>query len=158
LLQVVGISEMLVSGDPTDVLVTYSLGSCIGLAVYDPVLHVGALIHCMLPLSSIDLQKAQRNPFMFTDTGVSALLKELFGRGATRNRLIAKVAGASNLLDDQNRFNIGQRNMAVLRKILWKNGILLAKEDVGGSIPRSVYFHVVDGRTVVRASGQEYEL
>ena len=89
----VGISEMKASDQPDDVITTYSLGSCVGLSLYDPVARVGGLIHCMLPLSRIDPQKAEANPCMFTDTGIPALLRLVLGMGAQRDRLIAKVAG-----------------------------------------------------------------
>ncbi len=154
----IGISEMKVSNRPDDVLVTYSLGSCVGLSLFDPVAGVGGLIHCMLPLSKIDAAKAQAKPCMFTDTGVPALLQAVFDLGAERRNLIAKVAGAASLLDDKGLFKIGERNYTVLRKVLWKNNILIAGEDVGGTAARTVYLFMDSGRTIVRSGGRETEL
>lgn len=154
----VGISDMKVTNRRDDVLVTYSLGSCVGLSLYDPVACVGGLIHCMLPVSKIDLAKAQANPYMFTDTGVPALIQAVFNLGAERRNLIAKVAGAGSLLDEKGLFKIGERNYTVLRKVLWKNSILIAAEDVGGSKARTVYLYMDSGRTVIRSGGQESEL
>ncbi len=154
----VGISEMKVSTEPGDVLVTYSLGSCVGLAVYDPVACIGGLIHCMLPLSKIDPAKAAATPAMFTDTGVPALLQEMLNRGASKRRLIAKVAGAAALMDEKGMFKIGERNFTVLRKILWKNDILIAAEETGGTIARTLYLYMDTGRTVIKSQGQEHEL
>lgn len=155
---IVGISDMKVSSDPADVLVTYSLGSCVGLVLYDPQIRVGGMVHCMLPQSSLDLEKAKTNPFMFTDTGVGALLQALFNLGAARTRLVAKVAGAGNPVDTNNFFNIGARNMAVLRKMLWKNSLMLKGEDTGGTAPRNLLLYVANGRTVVKCGGTEREL
>jgi chemotaxis protein CheD len=149
---------MKISDQPDDVLVTYSLGSCVGLALYDPVLRVGGMIHCMLPLSEIDPAKAQANPCMFTDTGVPALMTALLDMGAQKKRLIAKVAGAAKLLDEQGTFKIGERNYIVLRKILWKNDILIAAEDTGGNKTRTLSLHLDTGRTMVKSQGQEVEL
>jgi len=149
---------MKVSDRPDDVLVTYSLGSCIGLALFDPVACVGGMIHCMLPLSRIDPTKARANPHMFTDTGVPALVQALFDRGAERKRLVAKAAGAASLLDEKGMFKIGERNYTVLRKVLWKNNILIANEDVGGTIARTMYLHMADGRTVIKSKGKEWDL
>lgn len=149
---------MRVSQEPEDVLATYSLGSCIGVSLYDPQLQLGGLIHCMLPMSSIDQVKAKATPWMFADTGMTCLLQALFDRGAARSRLIAKVAGAGNPVDDKNIFNIGARNLAVLRKVLWKNSILLKGEDTGGTCPRNLYLHVASGRTTIRTGREEYEL
>lgn len=154
----VGISEMKVSSDPGEVLVTYALGSCVGLTLYDPVTRTGGLLHSMLPLSKIDPAKASRNPHMFVDTGVSALIQALFDHGAQRKDLVAKVAGASNIMDANGVFNIGERNHTVLRKVLWKNNILVSGEDVGGSSPRTMYLHLDTGRTVLKVQGAEKEI
>src|SRR5476649_809063 len=89
----VGISEMIVERDTDNVIVTYSLGSCLGVAVFDPVARVGGMIHCMLPLSKIDPVKAQALPAMFVDTGIPALLQACFDLGADRSRLRLSVAG-----------------------------------------------------------------
>ena len=155
---IVGISDMKVSTDPSEVLATFALGSCVGLSLFDPATGAGGLIHCMLPLSKIDAAKAERNPLMFVDTGVGVLLQALFDMGAQRKNLVAKVAGASRIMDANNTFNIGERNHTVLRKVLWKNGILVSGEDVGGSAPRTMYLHMDTGRTVLKMGGEEKEI
>lgn len=155
---VVGISEMKVSDQPGDVLITYSLGSCIGLALYEPRLKIGGLIHCMLPLSKIDPVRAGERPCMFTDTGVPKLLGAMLDMGAEKRNLIAKVAGAANLLDDNRSFNIGERNQVILRKLLWKNQILIQAEETGGSKARTLSLDLSTGTTLLRAGGIEYEL
>ena len=151
--QTVGIAEMIVTNKADDVLVTYSLGSCVGIACYDPEICVGSLIHCMLPLSKIDPTKAKNNPYMFTDTGVSAMLQSLFNIGAQRKRLVVKVAGGSSLLDEKGMFKIGERNYTVLRKVLWKNNIMIDAEDVGGNSSRTMYLHMNTGETVIKSGG-----
>lgn len=158
MLQTVSVSEMQISNTPTDVLVTYSLGSCAGLSLYDPAAEVGGLIHCMLPLSKIDREKAKANPQMFVDTGVPDLLQKMFNLGAQRKRIIAKVAGCAQLLDEKKLFRIGERNYTVLRKVLWKNDILIAAEDIGGSSPRTMFLYMETGVTILKVRGQEVEL
>ncbi|HOZ46096.1 MAG TPA: chemotaxis protein CheD [Candidatus Hydrogenedentes bacterium] len=155
---VIGIGEMKTSTNPDDVLVTYSLGSCVGLSLYDPTRGIGGLIHCMLPLSKIDPDKARGNPERFTDTGVLCLLQALLDLGAERSRLIAKVAGAASLLDEKGLFRIGERNHTVLRKVLWKNNILIDGEDVGGTAARTMYLYMNSGTTIIRSAGQETKL
>lgn len=157
-MRVVGVSEMAVTANPGEVLATYALGSCVGLTLFDPEAQVGGMIHAMLPLSRIDPAKAGRNPQMFVDTGVPALLQALFDMGAQRKSLVAKVAGASCIMDADGVFDIGGRNHTVLRKILWKNNILLAAEDVGGSLPRTLFLHMDTGRTVLRKAGGDTEI
>ena len=155
---VIGIAEMKVTSAPEDVLVTYSLGSCVGVSLYDPAARIGGMIHCMLPLSKIDAAKAEANPCMFTDIGVTMLLQTMFDAGAERRRLVAKVAGASSLLDDKGLFKIGERNYTVLRKVLWKNNIMVAGEDVGGAVSRTMHLYMDSGRTTIKSGGKEVEL
>ena len=155
---VIGIAEMAVSNNPDDTLVTYSLGSCLGVAIHDPALKIGGMIHCMLPLSKVDPEKAAERPAMFVDTGLPLLLTELFQLGMTRSRAIIKVAGSASVLDIKDLFRIGERNYTVLRKILWKNNMLIAAEDVGGSISRTIRLEIETGKFVVRSQGTEIEL
>ncbi len=155
---IVGVADMKVSSHPEDVLVTYSLGSCIGMTVYDPALRIGGMLHCMLPLSKIDQDKARANPAMFADTGVSLLLKQLSDRGEERRRLIVKLAGAAELLDAKGLFKIGERNYTIARKVLWKNDILIAAEDVGGSKARTMSLQIATGLTKLKSGAEEWEL
>jgi chemotaxis protein CheD len=140
-------------GHAGDVLVTHALGSCLGLMVYDPVAKLGGLLHAMLPLSSIDPQKAQANPAMFVDTGVPRLFNTLFEQGAQPGRLVVKAAGCGSPMNTSEVFKIGERNYAVLRKLLAKNNILLLTEDVGGSISRTIHFDLASGQIVLSSNG-----
>ncbi len=155
---IVGISEYAVSSDPSERLVTYSLGSCVGLALHDPIVGVAGLLHAMMPTAKADPVKAAATPAMYVDAGATTLLQELFDRGATRANLVAKVVGAASQLDPANLFRIGERNHLVVRRVLWKNGVLIAGEDVGGTISRSVFLDVGTGRTTVKSSGEFKEV
>lgn len=146
------------STEAEDTVITYSLGSCIGLTLFDTEKRIGGLVHCMLPLSKIDAAKATANPFMFIDSGVTAFLQALFDLGAQRKTLVAKVAGGAQIMDDKGLFNIGERNNTVVRKMLWKNNILISGEDVGGSVPRTMSLNLSTGRTALKVSGEEWEL
>ncbi len=156
--RIIGISDLAVSDSADDVFITYSLGSCVGLTLYDPDLKVGGMLHAMMPVSTMDPARADRHPGMFTDTGVAALLQGLFDLGASRKRLIAKVAGAAAQMDQNGMFRIGERNQMVLRRVLWKNDILLAAEDVGGSVSRTLLLEMATGRTLVKCNGSLREL
>ncbi|MEA1996021.1 MAG: chemotaxis protein CheD [Gemmatimonadota bacterium] len=155
---VVDISGMAVSSKPNDVVITYSLGSCLGLVVFDPVARVGGMVHCMLPLSRIDTEKAKAKPGMFVDTGVPALLEKAFKLGAQKKRIVLKAAGCAHLLDDKNLFRIGERNHTVLRKLLWKNNLLLESEQIGGSISRTLRLYLATGEVTVATGGKETAL
>lgn len=154
----VDIADMAVSNRPGDELVTYSLGSCLGVSIYDPEIKVGGMIHCMLPLSSVDGDKAKEKPFMFVDTGVVQLLNELFQLGLQKKRAIVKVAGCSQILDKQGLFRIGERNYTVFRKILWKNGMMINNEDIGGDASRTIRLDIETGKFTLKKGGQTVEM
>lgn len=118
---IVGISDIKVSNNAQDILVTYALGSCIGIVVFDPVAKVGGMLHYMLPDSNLDQNKAKENPAMFADTGIPLLFKSCYKLGAEKKRMLVKVAGGASILDDTNYFRIGQKNIMAMRKIFWKN-------------------------------------
>ncbi len=156
---IVGVAEMKTSTDPASTIVTHALGSCLGITVYDPAAQVGGMLHVMMPQSNINPEKARLNPFMFVDTGVPKFFQAVFAAGADRSRLVVKVAGGANVNSKgEDRFAIGKRNMVILRKLLWKNGILLSGEDVGGSKPRTMYLDVGNGRVWLVSGGTETEL
>jgi len=155
---VVDIADLQVSNDPRVELVTYSLGSCIGLAIWDPETRVGGMIHYMLPEASISPDKAKAKPAMFADTGIPALFRAVYRLGAAKHRLIVKVAGGSSLLDDKGTFNIGKRNYLTLRKLFWKNGILIDSEHVGEQLSRTLRMDIGTGRTTISVKGKEIEL
>jgi chemotaxis protein CheD len=156
---VIGISDMKVSNSPEDVLITYSLGSCIGLVIWDPVVKVGGMLHYMLPDCNLDRSRAEKNPCMFADTGIPKLFKEVYKFGAIKNRLVVKVVGGSQIMDESGMFNIGKRNYLALRKIFWKNRVLISKEDIGGVVNRTISLDVATGLTILKVSGRgEFEL
>jgi len=155
---VVGISDMKVSNNPEEVLITYSLGSCLGVIIYDPHARVAGLLHSMLPLSKIDPHKAKTAPYMFVDTGIPLLFKEAYKLGADKKNIIVKAVGCSSLLDEKGFFKIGERNFTVLRKLLWKNNILIEKQDIGGSQSRTVSISIESGDVKIKSGGREYLL
>jgi chemotaxis protein CheD len=158
-LVVVGVADCQVSGEPASVLVTYALGSCIALLVHDPVAKVAGMLHYMLPESSLDLAKAEKNPYMFADTGIPRLFHGVYRLGAEKRRLVVTAVGGAQVMDREGTFNIGKRNHLALRKILWKAGVLLHNEDVGGIVSRTVRMETSTGKIMLRrAEEPEHEL
>ncbi|MCB2182823.1 MAG: chemotaxis protein CheD [Desulfobulbaceae bacterium] len=156
---IVGISDMKISNNPKDTLITYSLGSCIGVVIWDPAVKVGGLLHYMLPESKLDRARAQQNPYMFADTGIPALFKDSYELGAVKSRLIVRVVGGSQLLDPTGLFSIGKRNYLIMRKLFEKNKITVSKEDIGGSVNRTVSLDIGTGRVLLKVSGKgEFEI
>lgn len=156
---VIGISDCQVSAEPDSELVTYALGSCIAVSVWDPLRRIAGLLHFMLPESSMDAQKAEANPCMFADSGIERLVKAACEKGADRRRLVVRLARGAQVLDPQGVFNIGKRNYQAARKMLWKYGMLIASEAVGGEVSRTVRLTAESGRLRVReGNGTEREL
>lgn len=150
---VVGVADMLVSNDSSAEIVTFSLGSCLGVTIYDPFKKIGGLLHLMLPDSRIDSAKAMTAPYMFVDTGVPRLFHAAYNLGADRNRLIVKVAGGAQLLDQQGIFNIGARNFDALEKLLAQNGLKAHAVDVGGLSSRTVWLDLTTGDVSIKTPG-----
>jgi chemotaxis protein CheD len=140
-------------GQMPDILVTDALGSCLCLTVYDLVSEVGGLLHAMLPLSKINLQKADINPFMFVDTGIPALFQALYAQGIEKDNLVVKAIGCGNPMGSREVFKIGKRNYSVLQEMLIKDGIRLAAEDVGGTASRTVQLDLASGQTIISSNG-----
>ncbi len=155
--QIVVVADMKI-GQKGDVLVTHALGSCLGLMVYDPVAQIGGLLHAMLPLSKINHEKAEANPFMFVDTGVTKLFSKLYELGGKKTRFKVKAAGCSSPLGSNEMFKIGERNYLVLKKLLWKNNILINAEDIGGASSRTVYFDLSKGKVTIKCDGEKRSL
>ncbi len=150
---IVGVSDMKVSNQPGDMVVTYSLGSCIGLVLYDPVARVGGILHYMLPESALDKEKAANRPFMFADTGIPRIFKQAYKFDAIKKRMKVSVFGGAQILDQKGFFNIGKRNHMALKKIFFKNNVLVDHEEVGGNVNRTVRLEIKTGDIYVKTSG-----
>jgi chemotaxis protein CheD len=154
----VDIADLQVSADPDAVLVTYALGSCIAVILYDPGRRVGGMIHYMLPLSSCSPEKAKSRPAMFADTGIPLLFHSMYALGCNKRDLVVKVVGGGAPLDDNGVFEIGPRNHTMVRKMLWKAGVAIAAEDTGGKLSRTPKLYVDTGRVTIRSQEAEREL
>ncbi len=154
-----GVAEMKLSASPDDLIVTHALGSCLSIAVHDPVVRIGGLVHVMMPQGNVNPEKAEANPFMFVDTGIPAFFREIYRGGGLKGRLVVKVAGGANVHNsDNDRFAIGKRNYIVLKKLFWKNSILIDAEDTGGTIARTMYLEIGSGRVWLSTAGVEKQL
>ncbi len=146
---------MVASNDASAELVTYSLGSCLGLIIYDPGRKVGGLLHAMLPDSRINLDKAASAPNMFVDTGVPRLFHTVYNLGADRGNLIIKAAGGAQFLDAGGVFNIGDRNQNALIALLQRNGFHLHARDLGGVSSRTVRLDMMTGKVTIQSPGSQ---
>lgn len=150
---VVGIADMkMLRGEGE--LITYALGSCIGICLYDPVIKLAALVHIMLP---INMETGRKNPMKYADTGIRETLKQMESQGARRVRIVAKIAGGAKMFEVSgggSLGNIGQRNIESVHLNLKKEGIRLLKEDVGGTSARTLWFDAATGQGHIRSYGK----
>lgn len=159
--KVVGVADLKVSNVPGERLITYALGSCLGIVVHDPVAGVAGMLHVMLPTGTIDPAKMADKPAMFVDSGVPMLFKECYKLGARKERMQVKVAGGAHAgaREEDDRFQIGKRNMIALRKLLWKNGVMIHANDTGGvQTSRTMWVDVTTGEVTLKINGTESTL
>jgi chemotaxis protein CheD len=149
---VIGIGGLQVTSGVVGTIVTHALGSCIGVAVWDAHARVGGMLHAQMPISLKSPDLARSDPCRFVDLGVPLLFQQAEQAGANRRRLRVTVAGAANMSGATSpMFDIGQQNLTALRKVLWKLGMLIAAEETGGRIPRTMYLDLVSGATTVQS-------
>jgi chemotaxis protein CheD len=150
----VSVSDAKTSRNPQDTLLTHALGSCIGVMLYDDLSKIAGMLHFQLPSAASNPDRAAENPTMFADTGMTMVLGQMQQLGANTRRLRVRLAGGAEMLNDAKIFNIGRRNYAAIRKILWQTGLLVECEDVGGRQPRTVRMDVANGAVTIKSNGE----
>lgn len=150
----VGIADLNVVKAP-DSLITYALGSCVGICLYDPEMKIAGMAHIMLPLSKEAVQGVD-NKRRYADTGIMELIQDMNLQGASTKRLVAKIAGGAQMFSVNSAvFNIGERNVAAVKKILAAYRIRIVAEETGQNFGRTVLFHADTGLMEVRAATRE---
>ncbi len=150
----VGMADLKVCKSP-DALTTLGLGSCVGVALYDPVTKVSGLLHCMLPDST--QIRNNSNPAKFADTGIDELIRQMVALGANRNRLVAKIAGGAQMFamsSGNESLRVGERNALAARNKLKLYNIRLLAEDCGLNYGRTVEFYSETGDYLIKAVGK----
>ncbi len=155
---IIGISDANVSNNPQDILETLSLGSCIGVCLYDRTTTIGGILHYQLPSSTMNPGRAKQNPLMFADTGMKFLIDKILTMGANVKQLQVKIAGGAAMDTGPNGFDIGKRNYLAIKKILWQHRMFIKAEDIGGSSPRNMYMDIADGTVKIKVNGSEKDL
>ncbi len=147
----VGIGELAVSKNPGEIIKTFGLGSCVAIVVLDPKVRAVGLIHIALPDSTINPEKAKKQPGYFADTGIPYLLSEMakLGSHPKGQGLNIKLIGGAQVMDPNQRFNIGKRNILNIKKILWSYNIAVVAEEIGGHVSRTVDVDVGTGRVTI---------
>ncbi|MCR5304394.1 MAG: chemotaxis protein CheD [Lachnospiraceae bacterium] len=150
----VGMADLNVVKSP-NAITTLGLGSCVGVALRDPVSKVGGLAHVMLPDSTAIRNNS--NIYKFADTGVDELVKRIVAAGGTRSRLVAKIAGGAKMFAMNSNapvVQVGARNVEAVKKKLKELGIRLLAEDTGESYGRTVVFYPETGDFIIKSVGK----
>lgn len=155
----VGISEFAVSANPEVVLTTIALGSCVAVCLFDPVAGLGGMLHFLLPDSKLNAARAQTQPAAFADTGIATLFHAAYALGAQKKRCRVRLVGGAEIqggtgATGDDVFQVGRRNVLAARAVLWRNGMLISGELVGGASARTITMAVADGRVAVKSDGR----
>ena len=154
---ILGVGDMGATNKPGEFVRTIGLGSCVAVVILDPSTHCVAMDHVALPESATSPERAKEKPGHFADTGIPALLEIMKKMGADSNhrRKIVKLVGGANVMDPNNTFSIGKRNVLAIKKVLWQFGMGAIAEDVGGNISRTVSVDVDNGRVHISSPGRD---
>ena len=150
----VGMADLKTCTSP-DGLITLGLGSCIGIAIRDPKTGIGGLAHIMLPDSTAI--RGNQNIAKFADTGIVELVRQMEKMGASRARMVAKIAGGATMFQSMARnemMNVGERNAVASRAVLKQLNIPLLAADTGANYGRTVTFFPETGEYHIRAVGK----
>ena len=155
----VGIGECIVSNDVDDVLSSIALGSCVAVCFWEPSARVAGILHFMLPESRLNAERAREQPAVFADTGIALLFHSAYDLGAQKKRCVVRLIGGAEVGGTRPEavggiFNVGRRNVLAARSVLWRNGIMISGEAIGGTAARTIAMAVADGRVVVKSEGQ----
>ena len=157
----VNIADLRASRSAEETLITYALGSCLGIALHDPVAGVGGLLHAMLPEAALDPGKARAFPGTFVDVGMEMLLQECARLGAAKNRLVVKVAGGAAVSNGgkEDYFQIGRRNLQSFREVLISHGLTIHRGLTGGNCSRTMTLCIGTGEVMIKTSdGQQFRI
>lgn len=148
---IVGIADMKMA-QKGERLITYALGSCIGICLYDPQIKLAAMVHIMLP---INMEAGRKNTFKYADTGIRETLNQMVAKGAMKGRITAKIAGGARMFEVNGGTlgSIGQRNSESVHQVLRRENIRLLWEDVGGKVARTMEFDSATGNGIIRSYG-----
>ncbi len=136
-------------------LITYALGSCVGITLYDPKIKLGAMLHVILPLSQ---KPVEEHPHKFADTGIKSMLRKMAIMGGNKRNYVCKIAGGAKMFqtfDTSTLGNIGQRNIDAVKQVLRAEGISVSGTDVGGSMARTMSLDLDSGVVNIRCMGNK---
>ena len=156
--EVVRIADIKVSADHQTTLVTYALGSCIAVTLYDPQKRMGGMLHFLLPELLENNSGQKKSPLAYANAGFEILLEKVLKLGAAKKNLIVKAVGGAQLLGQTNIMDIGRDNYQALLQALKQHGLSLSAEDVGGDYSRTAMLEIDSGNVTIRAQKKVFQI
>ncbi len=153
----VGISDMKIVSVPKG-LITYALGSCVGICIIDKAAQIAGMAHIMLPYNN---NSDKSNVFKYADTGIEEMIRQMERLGALRSRMIVKIAGGAKMFEIKGSStigNIGERNVAATKETLQKLKVKLFAEDVGQNYGRTIIFNSITGDLTIKSFGKNLKV
>lgn len=153
----VGISDMKIVNVPEG-LISYALGSCVGICILDKAAQIAGMAHIMLPYNN---NGDKTNVFKYADTGIEEMIKQMEYLGALRSRMVAKIAGGAKMFDikaSSSIGSIGERNIAATKETLQKLRVKLFAEDVGENYGRTIIFDSTTGNLTIKSFGKNLKV
>ena len=142
--------EVVVSKAAADVLTTSApVGSCMAVCLWDPASGVGGMLHFLWPDSRLNPETAGTAPACFADTGVQLLFDQAASMGAVKGRCKVRLVGGAEIADREQADRWAKRNLLAVRSVLWRNGVFLEGEEVGGTKARRATLTVSNGELLV---------
>lgn len=155
---VIGVGGYNATNAPGQGVKTFALGSCVAVVLLNPATRAVGMVHVALPSSAISPAKAMENPGYFADTGIPALLRQMtsqYGVMPNSTQLIVKMAGGANVMDPNQTFMIGKRNISAVLEVLARYGLKPVAADVGGEKSRTVSVFVDSGEVLLSSCGRQ---
>ncbi|WMJ78621.1 MULTISPECIES: chemotaxis protein CheD [unclassified Sedimentibacter] len=153
----VGISDMKIVTSPKG-LISYALGSCVGICIIDKAAQLAGMAHIMLPYKN---NSNETNKFKYADTGITEMVTQMEQLGAKRARMIAKIAGGAKMFDIKSNSSlgsIGERNIGASKETLRVLNIRLFAEDVGKNYGRTIIFDSTTGYLTIKSFGKNLKV
>lgn len=147
---VVGVGDLAISNNPSVVLSSYALGSCIGIVGYNPETLAGGILHFMLPDSRLSTEKAKKQPSMFADTGITAFMKGFEELGNEPQKMNFFITGGASVITHHDVFKIGNKNAEAAKAIFQELAIPIFGEDIGGLNNRTLHFNLDSGTLEIK--------
>ena len=153
--KIIGIGEYSVSNNPSEIIKTFALSSCVAITAYCPQKKAAGMVHVALPAYAGNEVPSKCG--YYAPSGIAALIGELYMKyGCKKEELIIQIYGGANSIIENDIFKIGEKNISAVVEILSDLGLAVQKAEVGGFVSRTVELHVATGEVNISTLPLKY--